>query len=311
MSRKLQLRSQSSSYSSSSDSDEESSSNNSNNNNRIFKSAISADMSKGNGSSTVSPARREQQERAAALDVYCDKYSASEPAYLAELRTHTFNKYAGADGALRMLCSQSQGRLLVFLTRMIRATNVLELGTFTGYSSLCFAEGLQMAEGESALSGVVTCDVDEEALKSAHEFIQKSPLSHRIDVRHDDGMQVLSSLTNEGRVFDLVYLDADKRQYQRYVEIILENRLLRPGGLILVDNTLWKGLVLHEETDDLAMFAPAYSDYGKRERMQKLASTMHKFNTFLKNHTHLRPLLLPLRDGLTIIEYVPEHQLLS
>lgn len=262
-----------------------------------------AAATKENASPTVSPARREEQERAA-VDAYCDRFSAAEPEWLAELRAHTEAKYAGSEGALRMLCSQSQGRLLVFLTRLARATHVLELGTFTGYSSLCFAEALHPAPADQPPSGVVTCDVDEEALSSAQEFIKKSPFSDRIDIRHDDGMQVLSSLAREGRAFDLLFLDADKRQYQRYVEVILENHLLRPGGLILVDNTLWKGLVLHEEAD-LAAFAPAYSDYGKKDRMQKLAAALHQFNAFLKNHAQLQPLLLPLRDGLTIVQYVP------
>lgn len=267
--------------------------------NAISGTAIKSDTS------TVSVARREEQARSLAVDAYCDKYSVSEPEHLSELRAHTESKYAGAEGALRMLCSQSQGRLLAFLTKMIRANHVLELGTFTGYSSLCFAEGIRdsVAVCESD-GGVVTCDVDDEALKTAQEYIKKSPFNSMIDVRHEDGMQVMNSLISEGRVFDLVFLDADKRQYQRYVEHILESKLLRPGGLILVDNTLWKGLVLHDE-ESLASFAPAYSDYGKKERMQKIASAMHQFNVFLKSHAELRPLLLPLRDGLTIIEYIP------
>lgn len=97
------------------------------------------------------------------------------------------------------------------------------------------------------------------------------------------------------------FLDADKRQYEHYVERIIRGNLLRPGGLIIADNTLWKGLVLHEMSD-LAETAERHELYGKAERMKKLAGTMHSFNMYLSTHPRLRTLMLPLRDGLTVAQ---------
>ena len=200
----------------------------------------------GNGAITRDLATHALDAQLDAITTYCERYSSPEPASLASLRAATLAAYN--TGASRMLCSHIQGRLLTMLCSLINAKAVLELGTFTGYSALCLAEGMR---GEEAGS-VLTCDVDPLALELARAAIKSSEYSHKIEVREQKAMQLLNECQSQGKVFDLVFIDADKKMYIDYLKRILGEEddsepqpcLLSDGALIVVDNTLWKGLVL-------------------------------------------------------------------
>ena len=208
-------------------------------------------------------------------------------------------------------------RLFALLARLTGAKSVLELGTFTGYSSLCFAEGIAMGSGkghnsnhigDNMTNSVITCDIDAEAQKLAHEYIQQSPYKNMIKIYNTDCHTILQQYSSTNQQFDIIFIDSDKRQYITYITTILTNHLLSPGGLIILDNTLWKGLVLHTQSD-LQQYGEEYSTYGKNDRQQKLTNIIHDLNVYISSKSNvLRPLLLPMRDGLTIVEYIPQQQ---
>ena len=262
-----------------------------------------------------------------ALQTYCERHSAAEPPLLHTLRSETkavFGTHA------RMISGHLQGRLLAMLAGLMRAESVLELGAFTGYSALCFAEG--MAEGRGGEGGagggggaggaeskaplaprVLSCEIDEQALAIARKFIAQSPHGSAIDLRAIKAAELIAQARHEGLRFDLVFIDADKKAYTGYLLDILGQGLhggaclLNDGALVLVDNTLWKGLVLGQEAD-LKALAPEARLYGNADRMLALAAVMHEFNAFVAGHGSLSPVVLPLRDGLSVIRYRQEAQ---
>ena len=199
------------------------------------------------------------------------------------------------------------------MARLTRAKSVLELGTFTGYSALCFAEGIAMGSGkvhnsDHLAESVVTCDIDAEAQKLAHEYIQQSPYKNMITMYNNDCHTILQQYTSKNQQFDIIFIDSDKKQYITYINTILTNHLLSPRGLIILDNTLWKGLVLHTQVD-LQQYGEEYSIYGKSDRQEKLTNIIHELNVYVSSKSNvLRPLLLPMRDGLTIVEYIPQQE---
>ena len=155
---------------------------------------------------------------------------------------------------------------------------------------------------------VVTCDIDAEAQKLAHEYIQQSPYKNMITMYNNDCHTILQQYTSKNQQFDIIFIDSDKKQYITYINTILSNHLLSPRGLIILDNTLWKGLVLHTQVD-LQQYGEEFSIYGKSDRQQKLTNIIHDLNVYINSKSNvLRPLLLPMRDGLTIIEYIPQQQ---
>ena len=248
-----------------------------------------------------------------ALSIYCERHSEQEPELLKDLREETMNVFKSH---ARMISGHLQGRLLAMLTSLSRSKNVLELGAFTGYSALCFAEGLEPG------GKVLSCDIDEVAIAIAHKYIEKSPYGKSVDLRHKKCSQLIQEARDANLTFDLVFIDADKKLYEDYLKDLMgdplgttdgpKRCLLVDGALILVDNTLWKGLVLGcytvndeglEVPSDLAMYSPDPALYGKAERMEMLAQTMHSFNTFVSKCPKLYPVMLPLRDGLSAIRF--------
>ncbi|MBR1630722.1 MAG: O-methyltransferase [Paludibacteraceae bacterium] len=173
----------------------------------------------------------------------------------------------------RMVSGHIQGRILAMLSRMIAPMHILELGTFTGYSALCLAEGL--VEGGS----VDTIEIDDELEDWIHQNLSTSPLGSRINLHIGDALRLIPQMN---QVYDLVFIDADKRQYAAYLDAVLPK--VRPGGYIFADNTLWDGKV--------ASAAP---------HADKQTQALQQFNDMIVRDDRLQVAILPLRDGLTII----------
>lgn len=204
-----------------------------------------------------------------ALEKYiCQHIDAAEPA-LAQLDrdTHVYHLRP------RMVSGHLQGRILKMICRMVQPRRVLELGTFTGYSALCFAEGMP-EDGE-----VHTLEIDDEVEDFAREHFDRSPYGHKIKMIIGDALESIATLTD---TYDLVFIDANKRDYMRYYEAVLP--LVRPGGFILADNTLWDGKVVTDPNSNDAQTVGIMA-----------------FNDFVATDSRVEKVILPLRDGLTIL----------
>ena len=177
-----------------------------------------------------------------------------------------------------MLSGQVQGRVLSMISHMIRPQHILELGTFTGYSALCLAEGL--AEGGK----LVTIEHNDELEDTIRRNLSRSPLSDRIELVIGDAKEVMNrpNLVDQS---DLVFIDADKRDYCTYIDLVYP--LVPVGGFILADNTLWDGHIID----------PAYDK-------DKQTLGLRAFNDQIKEDDRFEQVILPLRDGLTIIRKV-------
>ncbi|MDD2612545.1 MAG: O-methyltransferase [Bacteroidales bacterium] len=173
----------------------------------------------------------------------------------------------------RMVSGHYQGRLIVMLCHMIRPKRVLELGTFTGYSALCFAEGTD----EDA--EVHTIEHNDELEDVARSWFSRSESGYKIKLHIGDALKMIPQM--EG-LFDLVFIDADKRQYPEYYEAVFPK--VKSGGFIFADNTLWGGKVL-----------------GKIAKNDAQSIAVSKFNNYLAKDSRVEKIILPIRDGLTII----------
>lgn len=202
------------------------------------------------------------------LEDYIERHIETEPAYLRQLERETNLKRING----RMCSGHIQGRLLKMLTMMIAPKTALELGTFTGYSALSIAEGLPE---EGHLTTIESDDELEEAI--LHTF-GNTEFGDRITLRIGDALEVCESLKEES--FDMIFIDADKRQYPDYYREA--KRLLKPGGYILADNVLWDGHVADENRHD------PQTD-GIRE-----------FNLLLASDTDMVTAIIPVRDGISI-----------
>ena len=173
------------------------------------------------------------------LQEYIENHTTPEPELFARItrdtNLHVLNPH--------MLSGQVQGELLRMLSRMIRPKRILELGTFTGYSALCLAEGLQQ-DGE-----LITIEHNDELEDTIRQNISQSPLCARIHLIIGDAKEILSNQQSvvSNQMFDLVFIDADKREYCAYYELVFP--LVRQGGFILADNTLWDGHIVDPAYD--------------------------------------------------------------
>jgi predicted O-methyltransferase YrrM len=172
----------------------------------------------------------------------------------------------------RMLSGHMQGNLLSMLSHMIRPAQILEIGTYTGYSGICLAEGL--IEGGK----LHTIDINEELETMVRSFIKAAKMEDRICYYIGNALQIIPTI-NE--TFDLVFIDADKKNYSKYYDLIFDK--VRPGGFIIADNVLWSGKVLEEES-----------------KMDDDTKTIHLFNKMVHNDVRVEHMLLPVRDGLMI-----------
>lgn len=204
------------------------------------------------------------------LAQYIERHSSQEDAALQQIYRET-NLYTVHP---QMLCGAVEGRLLSIISQIVRPRRILELGTFTGYSALCLAEGLRE---DGILHTIERNDEMEERIKS--NFALRPELATRIELHIGDAKQIVKTLQDEE--FDLIFIDADKREYCQYYELVFP--LLRQGGVLLADNTLWSGHI----TD---------SAYDK----DKQTLGLRAFNDMVAQDDRIEKVILPLRDGLTI-----------
>lgn len=203
------------------------------------------------------------------INAYAEASTSPESELLYQLNRNTHAQIM----APRMLSGHMQGRFLSMISWMIRPRRVLEIGTYTGYSALCLAEGL----ADDGL--LITIDHNEEIEAFARSYWQKSPLNDKIDFRLGSALDIIPTL-NE--TFDLVFIDADKRNNSAYFDLIFDK--VRPGGFILADNVLWSGkvveLVKPSDLDTQAVLA---------------------FNEKVQNDSRVENVLLPVRDGIMMM----------
>ncbi len=203
-----------------------------------------------------------------AIEAYAQSHSEDEPALLAQLRRDTHLQHIQP----RMLSGHFQGRLLSLISKIVRPKTILEIGTYTGYSALCLAEGL-------AQDGVLhTIEVNPELRKIQEKYISLSDYQDRIVLHTADALTLIPQLDLE---IDLVFIDAEKKNYTAYLEAVLPK--MKSGGVLLVDNVLWTGKVV-EPLDP----------------KDKTTEAILSFNQYMKNHPRLSTVLMPLRDGLTL-----------
>ena len=205
------------------------------------------------------------------ISEYIEQHSSPESEVLQQITRSTHLEVINP----RMLSGHVQGRVLSLLSQMIQPQNILELGTFTGYSALCLAEGL------SDSGRLVTIEHNDEMEDSIRRNLALSPLGDKIELVIGDAKEWLAQ-QEKGAGFDLVFIDADKKEYSDYLDLVLP--LMRDGGWILADNTLWDGHIVEEAYD--------------KDR-QTLA--LRAFNDKVASDERLQKVILPLRDGLTII----------
>ena len=198
---------------------------------------------------------------------YSESFTSAESEILRELRQYCYENFENRS----MLSGFYQGRLLAMFSRMIRPRVVLEIGTYLGYSALCFAEGL--ADGGK----VITLDIQEDTNRIAKSFIDRTEYADCIEFRLGDARKIIPTL-NE--TFDLVFIDADKPNYSNYYDLVFDK--VRPGGFIVADNVLWSGKVLDAEKDEDTQ-------------------ALHDFNGMVLADERVSNVLLPVRDGLMIM----------
>lgn len=204
------------------------------------------------------------------LDKYVDEHCSPEPEHLHRLTRETHLRLVNG----RMVSGHLQGRLLKMLTQLCAPKRALELGTFSGYSALCIAEGLPK-DGQ-----LTTIEVDDELEDFILEQFEKTGYADRIELRIGKALTICGEYPDES--FDMVFIDANKREYPAYLEEAV--RLTRPGGLIIADNTLWSGHVCD----------PAYTDDPQTAGVKAM-------NDMAASHPRLETVVLPFRDGITLM----------
>lgn len=202
------------------------------------------------------------------IDQYVVEHSQQEPKVLQELSKETWQKVLNP----RMLSGAFQGRVLSMISKLIRPKNVLEIGTYTGYSAICIAEGL--AEGGT----IDTLDVNEELEDLQNKYFEKSGYRNQIKQHFGNALEIIPTLDKK---YDLVFIDADKSNYPNYFELIIDK--MNSGGIILSDNVLWSGKVV-EQLDP----------------KDKDTKALLAYNSTLNSDERIETVLLPIRDGLTI-----------
>ncbi len=202
------------------------------------------------------------------IDEYVVTHSQAEPELLQELSRETWQKVL----APRMLSGHLQGRVLSMLSKLIQPRYILEIGTYTGYSALCLAEGMK-EDGE-----LHTIDINEELGAIQRKYFNKSGLGERIFQHTGNALDIIPKIDIS---FDLVFIDADKHNYPRYLEMLLPR--IHKGSVILSDNVLWSGKVVEPVKED---------DVDTTALLQ--------YNTLLNDLPNLESVILPIRDGLTI-----------
>ena len=199
---------------------------------------------------------------------YIDNHSSDESDILYELRRETELKCLNPI----MLSGKIQGNFLAIISKLIKPFNVLEIGTYTGYSTLCIAKGLSPA-------GMIhTIDKNEELLQIQNKYFEKSGLRNQIKQYTGDALAIIPKLKFD---FDMVFLDADKKNYVKYLELI--SPILKPGGVLLTDNVLWHGKILESS-----------------ENQDRVTRLIDNFNKKILEDKSLKTVMLPIRDGISL-----------
>ncbi|PKQ43927.1 O-methyltransferase [Confluentibacter flavum] len=202
------------------------------------------------------------------LDNYVVKHSEDEPELLQQLSRETYQKILQP----RMLSGHYQGRLLSIISKLVNPKNILEIGTYTGYSALCLAEGMQTS------GALHTIDINEELIDFQRKYFDKSDYGKQIFQHLGNALEIIPKLDE---TFDLIFIDADKDNYPIYFNVIINK--LNIGGILLSDNVLWSGKVIEPiKKDDTATKA------------------LLEYNSLLKEDKRVETVILPIRDGLTI-----------
>lgn len=206
------------------------------------------------------------------IEDYASQHSSPESDLLKKLNRETWSKVLYP----RMLSGHLQGRILGFMSKLIKPRRVLEIGTYTGYSAICLSEGLE----EGGL--VETIDINEELFPMVENYLKEANLSDKIKCYTGDAGMIIPTLAGP---FDLVFIDADKENYSLYFDLVFDK--VNPGGLIIADNVLWSGKVLDE---------PKAND--------KETISIKAFNEKIRNDDRIEKLLLPVRDGLMFVRKI-------
>lgn len=203
------------------------------------------------------------------LDKYILDHIDSEDEVLKELDRETNLNILGA----RMISGHLQGQVLTMLSKIIQPKTILEIGTFTGYSAICLSKGLQK-NGK-----LITIEINDELESFAAKYFEKAGVKEIIEQRIGSALEIIPTLDES---FDLVFIDANKREYTKYFKLVFDK--IRSGGLIIADNTLWNGKILETLSA------------GDRQ-----TSEIINFNSYIKNNKRVEKVILPLRDGMTVI----------
>jgi caffeoyl-CoA O-methyltransferase len=204
------------------------------------------------------------------LLAYVEQHTSPEPALLQKLNRETYAKVLMP----RMLSGHLQGRVLAMFSHMLRPRQILEIGTFTGYSALCLAEGL-LPEGT-----LHTIDINEELEEMVRGYFTQAGLSDRINYYLGNALEVVPSI---GETFDLVFIDADKANYSAYFDLVIDR--VRPGGIILADNVLWSGKVVAETGQKISRDTQVILDFNRK----------------VQEDERVENVLFPIRDGLMVM----------
>lgn len=206
-----------------------------------------------------------------ALEQYIASHIEAEPANLHQLDRDTHLRLLYP----RMCSGHIQGRLLKMLVRMIKPKHILELGTYSGYSALCLAEGL--TDDDATID---TIEIDDELEDFIRQHFSQSPYGNRINLHIGDALDIVPRL---GKQFDLVYIDANKRHYSQYFNLVMD--YLEHGGFIIADNTLWDGKVAEPE----------------HKQSDRQTQGIVEFNRMVAQDPRVEVVIIPVRDGLTLI----------
>jgi caffeoyl-CoA O-methyltransferase len=204
------------------------------------------------------------------IQVYCEAHTSAESSLLKSINRDTHANVLMP----RMLSGHLQGRLLAMISQMIKPERILEIGSYTGYSALCLAEGL------TKTGKLITLDVNEELEARVRKYFEQSAFGAQIDFRVGNALTIIPTLTDH---FDLVFIDADKINYGRYYDLIIDK--VKPGGIILADNVLWSGKILAPNPD-------------------KDTRAMLEFNKKIAEDARVENVLLPVRDGIMMVRKI-------
>lgn len=205
------------------------------------------------------------------IETYAETHTEAESELLQFVNRETHAKVLKP----RMLSGHMQGRVLALFSRMLRPKRILEIGTYTGYSALCLCEGLS-SDGK-----LITIDVNEELEQFVRSVFDKSPFATQLDYRTGNALNIVPDLAD---TFDLVFIDADKANYQNYYNMVFDK--VRPGGIIMADNVLWSGKVVETFSN----------------RPDKDTQALLDFNQTLAQDERVHCLLLPIRDGIMVAQ---------